>query len=34
MEPETKVFTYYCQTIISDLLKMSVMIFSYDKVLY
>lgn len=34
MEPETKVFTYYCQTIILDLFKMSVMTFSYDKMFY
>lgn len=35
MEGETKVIhTYYCQTIIADLFKMSVMIFSCDKVLY
>lgn len=34
MESETKIFTYYCQTIIPDLLKLSVFIFSYDKMLY
>lgn len=34
MDPETRVFIYFCQTIIPALLKMSVMMFSYDKMLY